>query len=843
MSAERGATKLGHGEAAVPLWRNVSFQLLWAGSAFTFLGREITDLVYPLVILFITRSPASAGLFAAVQIVSALVFGLPAGELAARFDRRRLLLVAEGIRALATGVVVAALIGHVLTLPLLLVVAAMIGASQPLSGSARILLVRTVVPSEQLTLAMTQEEVRSYGASLAGPPLGGLLYAMGRAMPLAVTAACYVISFACALFIRPRVGVPDRSAGGSGGLKEPVLAGMLGGLSVIWTAPTLRRVLLFTAAMNMVSAPLLLIAVVQLEQRGTPSAVIGLVTAGLAVGGLAGAALIRPLHRLPPGVLMLGVASVTAGLITLISMPWGPWWLAAILFLLTLWVPAMRVLVDIVIFRQVPDHQRGRAIAGAMTIYGVGSALGLLAAGQLLEHQSIRSSVLIIAGALAVIAIIGVTNRSMRRTTWPSDQEPVRGPDIEQSATPPRPQAAIAAADLAEVDFTDPRTYATQDLSAVWRHLRRTEPVRWQPGTDGRPGFWMLTRYEDVVWGAQQDALLSSERGNVLDMLLSDGDSAAGSMLPVSDGPAHRALRKLITRAFTPRALAGVLEQVRETAARLVADAAERGEVDFGREVAARLPLATICDLLAVPDSDREHLCSLTGYALGSDSYPPQAGRARVARNEILLYFAELADTRRDTPHSDVVSLLATGELGDRLLTDADVMFNCYSLVLGGEETTRLSIAGGVQALARHPEQWRAYRAGEISTDTAVDEVLRWTSATTHLGRAATADITRHGMDIRAGDIVTLWTCSANRDEDVFPDPDRFDLARTPNKHVTFGHGHHFCVGAYLARMEVGALLESLRDYVTEIVENGPPQYIYSNFLAGVTSLPLILKK
>jgi MFS family permease len=431
--ADQAAAKPRQGEVEVPLRRNVGFQLLWAGSAFTFLGREITDLVYPLVILAITRSPASAGLFGGVQIVAALVFGLPAGELAARFDRRRLLLIAEAVRALATGVVIIALAWDALTLPLLLAVAVTVGASQPLSGSARMLMVRALVPSEQLTSAMTQEEVRSYGASLAGPPLGGLLYAMARTMPLVVTAACYVVSFTCALLVRPPAGateLPAREAQG------PASARMLGGLSIIWTVPTLRRVLLFTTAMNMISAPLLLIAVVQLQQRGTPSAVIGLVTAGLAVGGLAGAALIRPLHRLPPGVLMLGIATVMTCLIALIGVPWGPWWLAVILFLLALWVPAMRVLVDVVIFRQVPDHQRGRAIAAAMTVYGIGSALGLLGASQLLEHQSARASVLIIAGVLAVILIIGAANRSLRLTRWPADQQPARESDAEKPAPP-----------------------------------------------------------------------------------------------------------------------------------------------------------------------------------------------------------------------------------------------------------------------------------------------------------------------------------------------------------------------------------------------------------------------
>ena len=412
---------------------------------------------------------------------------------------------------------------------------------------------------------------------------------------------------------------------------------------------------------------------------------------------------------------------------------------------------------------------------------------------------------------------------------------------LDRSPMPGDGRVPIAVDDLGGIDLADPRTHAEHDLSELWRRLRDEQPAYRHPGTLGRPSFWVLTRYADV-FELHRDQRFSSERGNVLDTLLAGGDSAAGSMLPVTDGRRHRQLRSLMLGAFGPRVLAAVGEQVRRTARRLLAEALDAGTVDFAAAVSARIPLATICDLLGAPEADRALILDLTSQTLGSDLAGRPADEAWLAKNELLLYFAELAAARRAEPRSDVVSLLATGEIDGTPLSDAEVVLNCYSLILGGDETTRLTMSGGVLGLMRHPEQWRALRAGSVALDSAVDEVLRWTSATAHLGRVAVEDVELHGQRIATGDVVTGWTCSANRDPRAFNDPERFDLARSPNRHLAFGHGPHFCLGAHLARVELGVLLDELRTLVAEIEPAGPHRYFYSNFLTGVSSLPVTLR-
>jgi Cytochrome P450 len=313
-------------------------------------------------------------------------------------------------------------------------------------------------------------------------------------------------------------------------------------------------------------------------------------------------------------------------------------------------------------------------------------------------------------------------------------------------------------------------------------------------------------------------------------------------MIPVTDGVRHRQLRSLMLKSFTPRALETVTQRLRDTTRRLIREALAARTVDFAQDVAAHIPLATICDLLGVPDADRESVLHLTQQALGAEHADQSAKEAWLARNEILLYFAGLAAERRDAPHADVVSLLSGGRIDGVALTDAEVVLNCYSLILGGDETTRLTMSGGVHALIEHPREWRALRDGSVGLDDAVEEILRWTSAAAHIGRTAVEDVELHGRLIHAGDITVGWICSANRDERVFDDPDRFRLARAPNRHLTFGYGAHFCLGAYLARVELRTLLDELRTSVRSMEPAGNERYFYSNFLSGISGLPVTLE-
>jgi cytochrome P450 len=391
-------------------------------------------------------------------------------------------------------------------------------------------------------------------------------------------------------------------------------------------------------------------------------------------------------------------------------------------------------------------------------------------------------------------------------------------------------------------DLVDPKSYIDRDMHAVWRLLRTDDPVHWHPPpTDEGPGFWVVTRHDDISWVLRDSEHFTSERGNVLATMMQGGDTGAGQMLAVTDGRHHTELRKLLLQAFAPRALEDVVRRVRETTRRLLTEAVERGQCDFAHDVASAIPLDTICDLLDVPPGDRQEVLSLTKSALASDYESPEAGEDWMARSEILMYFSDLLETRRRSPGSDPISLMATAEVAGQPLDDDEIILNCYSLIMGGDETSRLAMIGAVRAFIDYPDQWAALKSGSVAIESAGEEVLRWTTPTMHFGRAATADMQLRGRQIRAGDLVTLWLASANRDEEVFPEADLFDLARSPNKHLALGYGPHFCLGAYLGRVEINAVLDGLRTLVGRIEEAGPGRRIYSNFLTGMSSLPVTL--
>ncbi|MGC4892239.1 cytochrome P450 [Micromonospora sp. DT31] len=388
---------------------------------------------------------------------------------------------------------------------------------------------------------------------------------------------------------------------------------------------------------------------------------------------------------------------------------------------------------------------------------------------------------------------------------------------------------------ITEYDLTAPETFQLNDIHQLWRRVRRDAPVYWHPYKD--TGFWVLSRYEDVVRVYKDNQHFTSERGSVLDVLLAGGDPAGGRMLAVTDGRRHRAIRKVMSRFFTPRALSAVADSIRERTRQIVAEAAARNTVDFATEVADRLPIEAICDLMAIPERDRPHLLRWNKAALSSDDPDTTALDAHAARAEILFYFTELIADRRATPGDDVVSALAAVEVDGEPLDDEDLALNCYSLILGGDESTRMSACCAAVLFAHHPEQWRRLRAG-APVETAVEEVLRWATPSMHFARTASVDVRVGAATVRKGDVVTLWNTSANFDEAHFTDPEVFDITRSPNDHVTFGQGHHYCLGAVMAKLELRFLLEALRDQVREIELLSEPRQVYSNFLFGYSSVP-----
>lgn len=401
----------------------------------------------------------------------------------------------------------------------------------------------------------------------------------------------------------------------------------------------------------------------------------------------------------------------------------------------------------------------------------------------------------------------------------------------------------MAQSSLVVPNLVSPKTYVDHDMIEVWRALRAQDPVHWHAATSEGPGFWVLSRYEDIVRVLRDDANFTSEKGNVLATMLKGEDMGAGRMMAVSDGHYHASIRKLLLEAFSPRAISGVARHVRRITKRLIVEATEKGKCDFARDIASAIPLETICDLLDIPVADRHEVANLTKSALASNYEFPEAHADITARSAIVVYFQDLVEARRKSPGSDPISLMATAEVDGRRLDDLDIVLNCYSLIMGGDETSRLAMIGAVRAFIQNADQWRALKNRELPVEVAGEEVLRWTTPAMHFGRTATTDVSLRDRSIKAGDLVTLWLISGNRDETVFQNPDQFDIARSPNKHLSLGYGRHFCLGAYLGRIEINAMLDGLRAFVRSIQQAGPERWIYSNFLSGMSSLPVIMER
>lgn len=394
-----------------------------------------------------------------------------------------------------------------------------------------------------------------------------------------------------------------------------------------------------------------------------------------------------------------------------------------------------------------------------------------------------------------------------------------------------------------KVDLTDPETFTGADLTGYWSRLRKEAPVFWHARSGSRPGFWVVSRMAELMSVYRDPENFTSQHGNVLATLLDGRDPGSGKMCAVTDGERHRDIRNLLLKAFSPRTMHALAEQVRENTRHLVSAAVLKGECDFATEVSEHIPMATISDLLGVPRSDHGFLLSRSRSALSSDVAGQSDEDARSARSDILLYFADLMEQRRGSESDDVISVLTNGIVGGEHLAADEVVLNCYSLILGGDETSRLTMNDAVFTLAGEHEQWLALRDGSVSTTSACEEALRWATPTMHFGRTATSQVILAGRQIMPGDVVTLWHSSANRDELCFAEPHRFHLSRKPNKHVAFGYGPHYCIGASLARMEIAALLDTLRSLAEHIEVTGEVSYFHSNFLSGISRLPVKFKQ
>jgi cholest-4-en-3-one 26-monooxygenase len=400
---------------------------------------------------------------------------------------------------------------------------------------------------------------------------------------------------------------------------------------------------------------------------------------------------------------------------------------------------------------------------------------------------------------------------------------------------------------LAEIDLLD-RDRFTQGIPHEWfTWLRANAPVfhHDEPGGDG---FWVITRYDDIVT-ANRDAASFSSSQDLGGVVMLEGPTAplpgtemAGNMMLFMDPPSHTRYRKLVNRGFTPRMIAALEVHVRDLTIAIVEAAKAKGEIDFVVDVAAELPLEVIAELLGVPREDRHKLFDWSNRMVGSEDPEYQVAEEHVtaAQIDMFVYAQELATQRRAEPRDDIVSTLLAAEIDGDQLTDMD--FNLFFMLLSvaGNETTRNAIAHGMNAFLEHRDLLVADPDAHIAG--AVEEILRWASPVLYFRRNARRDVELGGQTIRAGEKISLWYVSANRDEAIFDEPFRFDITRDPNPHIAFGGGGpHFCLGAQLARLEIRVLFEELARRTPKLEALGAPDRLRSNFIGGIKHLPVRL--
>jgi cytochrome P450 family 142 subfamily A polypeptide 1 len=385
-----------------------------------------------------------------------------------------------------------------------------------------------------------------------------------------------------------------------------------------------------------------------------------------------------------------------------------------------------------------------------------------------------------------------------------------------------------------EIDLLDGRFYA-EDPFPAYAWLRRHAPVYF----DEPRGLWGVALHEDVQRVSKDPELFCSSGSSRPDA------PAIPSMINVDD-PLHKRRRNLVNRGFTPRRVADHEPRIREICRSLIAKVAPHGRCDFVADIAAPLPMIVIGDMLGVEPEDRDRLlCWSDELIEGTSATAPALVRQAAARafGEYAEYHRGVVANRRARPGDDLISVLVRAEIDGERLSDDELLQESLLILVGGDETTRHVISGGMEALIRHPDQ-RALLAREPARiPVAVEEMLRWVTPIQNMNRTATRDVELRGQPIRKGDKVLLLYSSANRDERVFDAPERFDAARDPNPHLAFGgYGTHHCLGASLARLELRVMFEELLAALPdlELASPAPLPLRPSNFIVGIQSMPVL---
>jgi cytochrome P450 len=406
------------------------------------------------------------------------------------------------------------------------------------------------------------------------------------------------------------------------------------------------------------------------------------------------------------------------------------------------------------------------------------------------------------------------------------------------------------SAKFSDFHLVHPQHYAARGYPhPVWTRLRREDPVHWWDRTEGIP-FWAITKHADIVTiGRDPERFHNGPR------LVIDHEPEQPNLFPPTliqiDPPKHTIYRKLINKRFTPGRLRPLHADIENIAKEIVDGLgrdSDEGRADFVEKVSAPLPIAVIAWLLGVPREDWNLLFDWTNRTIGATDPEFQTegqdsrASALQAMTELFEYFTRLVAKKRAQPEDDLVSLFSQLEVDGEPIPEMDVLTFCLIIVVAGNETTRNATSGGMLAFIEHQDQLRKLQQNPGLMPSAVEEVVRWTSPLIHFGRTATEDYELRGKRIKSGDALALFYPSANRDEEVFEDPFSFRIDRSPNNHLAFGVGEHYCLGAHVARLELEFAYKHLLPRIEEIELDGPVDRLHSALVGGVKRLPIHYK-
>jgi len=402
---------------------------------------------------------------------------------------------------------------------------------------------------------------------------------------------------------------------------------------------------------------------------------------------------------------------------------------------------------------------------------------------------------------------------------------------------------------LSDLELLAPDLYVERGYPhEAWTRLRREAPVHFME--NAVMPYWAVTKHADIAWVGKHPELFLNAPLLVLPTEKQELERAfqAPPTLIQMDGAKHTAYRKIISKRFTPGALKKIHHDIERIAKEIVdslLDEGDEGACDFVEKVAAPLPIAVIAWLLGVPKSDWRLLFDWTNRTIGAADPEYQvsgqtpAETAQKAMAELFMYFAKMVEEKRKNPADDLVSLFVNAEVNGAPLPPLDVLSFCMIVVVAGNETTRNGTSGGMLSLIEHPAELAKLQRNPELLDSAIEEMLRWSSPIIHFARTATQDVDFGGHRIRKGDRLGLFYPSANRDEEIFEDPFVFDIERNPNRHLAFGIGEHFCAGAHVARLELEMAFKYLVPRLADIELGGPVQRLRSSLVGGVKHLPI----